>query len=102
MDLNRNNAFHLAREILADDFFDSLPGEDDPTEHNPDAYAEHVRATELAGYVLAIGPTLRPGALDQVINSIDNFIAGYERDLSPDQLEHLNALRMRVQVELDG
>jgi hypothetical protein len=97
MDVNRNNAFYLAREIIADN---SLPGEDDPTEHNPDAYAEHVRATELARYVLAMGPTLRPGALGQVINSIDNFIAGYE--LSDGQLEHLKALRMRVQVELEG
>jgi hypothetical protein len=97
MDVNRNNAFYLAREIIADN---SLPGEDDPTEHNPDAYAEHVRATELARYVLAIGPTLRAGALDQIINSIDNFIAGYE--LSDGQLEHLKALRMRVQVELEG
>jgi hypothetical protein len=47
-----------------------------------------------------MGPTLRPGALGQVINSIDNFIAGYE--LSDGQLEHLKALRMRVQVELEG
>lgn len=52
MDVNRDNAFRLAREILADE---SLPGEDDPIEHNEDAYAEHVRATELAQYVLAIG-----------------------------------------------
>lgn len=99
MDVNRDNAFYLAREIIADD---SLPGEDDPTEHNPDAYAEHVRATELARYVLAIGPTLRAGALDQIINSIDNFITGYERDLTPGQLEHLRALRMRVTTELEG
>jgi hypothetical protein len=28
MDVNRNNAFYLAREIIADN---SLPGEDDPT-----------------------------------------------------------------------